>query len=507
MASVNKLTQERSQKTLLELAQKPGNNICADCKVKNPRWASHNLGIFICMHCASIHRKIGTHITKVKSLTMDVWSKDQVEHMKNIGNVKSNAIYNPNEIRHPPPPNLEDSERDGELEQYIRGKYEYRKFIDKSALVASKLGPSRSATSMRSVTMPLAGTSRPMTSSSVSSSMSAPSISPSLATSSRTVTPAPAPAAVLSQPQMPPRPSALANVGSGRSFSQPLSSAPMQQQPQPTSMGGVWDDLVSLQPGARSATLPLQYQQTSISTNYTGLPSSGVAFSSLPSAPLTSGSNVTSGLSMSMSPSFVQRQQFSNSPLVQYQPQSTYATSTTFSGTSSLTPNSSLPQSSFGQQLFMSQMSPQPNTPMGGFAQGQYFQPQPQSASSLQMQVPQNQMGNGYLTPSPQPMMSAPVGQTQFSTTPSPGPQFMSHSPMQHQMSLTPSPQIMMNGMSGQPQQQMMGGGFMGGMPQQQHPGMFMNSAGPQMMASGMMQSQGYSNGYPVQQQHQWGTM
>jgi stromal membrane-associated protein len=40
-----------------------------------------------------------------------------------MGNSKSNSIYNPNEIRNPPPPNLEDTERDSELEQYIRCKY------------------------------------------------------------------------------------------------------------------------------------------------------------------------------------------------------------------------------------------------------------------------------------------------------------------------------------------------------------------------------------------------
>jgi len=42
--------------------------------------------------------------------------------MRSIGNVKSNSIYNPNELRNPPPANLEDSERDSEIEQYIRGE-------------------------------------------------------------------------------------------------------------------------------------------------------------------------------------------------------------------------------------------------------------------------------------------------------------------------------------------------------------------------------------------------
>lgn len=56
-------------------------DLCADCKTRNPRWASHNLGIFIwyvvlppysraililcSVNCASVHRKIGTHISKV----------------------------------------------------------------------------------------------------------------------------------------------------------------------------------------------------------------------------------------------------------------------------------------------------------------------------------------------------------------------------------------------------------------------------------------------------------
>lgn len=37
------------------------------------------LGIFLCMRCATLHRKLGTHISKVKSLSMDSWSHDQVE--------------------------------------------------------------------------------------------------------------------------------------------------------------------------------------------------------------------------------------------------------------------------------------------------------------------------------------------------------------------------------------------------------------------------------------------
>ena len=44
-----------------------------------PQWASTNLGVFLCIRCASIHRKLGTHISKVKSLTLDNWSIEQLD--------------------------------------------------------------------------------------------------------------------------------------------------------------------------------------------------------------------------------------------------------------------------------------------------------------------------------------------------------------------------------------------------------------------------------------------
>lgn len=42
-------------------------------------WASWNLGIFLCVRCASLHRKMGTHISKVKSMSMDTWAGEHVE--------------------------------------------------------------------------------------------------------------------------------------------------------------------------------------------------------------------------------------------------------------------------------------------------------------------------------------------------------------------------------------------------------------------------------------------
>ena len=50
--------------------------------------------------------------------------------MKQVGNVKSNRKYNPDEMRNRPPTNMEESERDSELEKYIRTKYQFRRFME-----------------------------------------------------------------------------------------------------------------------------------------------------------------------------------------------------------------------------------------------------------------------------------------------------------------------------------------------------------------------------------------
>ncbi|KAI1778106.1 ArfGap-domain-containing protein [Hypoxylon cercidicola] len=119
---MTKRQQARNEKLLHDLVRSvPGNNLCADCQARNPSWASWNLGIFLCMRCAAIHRKLGTHISKVKSLSMDSWSNEQVETMKRVGNVASNKSYNPQNKKPPVP--IDADEADSAMERFIRAKY------------------------------------------------------------------------------------------------------------------------------------------------------------------------------------------------------------------------------------------------------------------------------------------------------------------------------------------------------------------------------------------------
>ena len=36
-------------------------------------------GVFLCIRCSGIHRGMGTHISKVKSIDLDAWTPEQME--------------------------------------------------------------------------------------------------------------------------------------------------------------------------------------------------------------------------------------------------------------------------------------------------------------------------------------------------------------------------------------------------------------------------------------------
>ncbi|KAF2725426.1 ArfGap-domain-containing protein [Polychaeton citri CBS 116435] len=129
MASViSKRQQARNERALQDLIRTvPGNDTCADCAAKNPGWASWNLGIFLCMRCAALHRRLGTHISKVKSLSMDSWSPEQVDNMRKMGNNVSNRTYNPSNVQADMPVDMDEVE--AAIERFIRKKYEQRALV------------------------------------------------------------------------------------------------------------------------------------------------------------------------------------------------------------------------------------------------------------------------------------------------------------------------------------------------------------------------------------------
>ena len=116
--------QEKFQATLANLLKDDDNKYCVDCDAKGPRWASWNLGIFLCIRCAGIHRNLGVHITKVKSVNLDSWTAEQVAMMMEVGNSRARAAYEANI-----PDNFRRPQTDSSLEAFIRAKYEQKKYV------------------------------------------------------------------------------------------------------------------------------------------------------------------------------------------------------------------------------------------------------------------------------------------------------------------------------------------------------------------------------------------
>ncbi|XP_032193169.1 arf-GAP with coiled-coil, ANK repeat and PH domain-containing protein 2 isoform X1 [Lontra canadensis] len=113
----------------------PGNASCCDCGLADPRWASINLGITLCIECSGIHRSLGVHFSKVRSLTLDTWEPELLKLMCELGNDVINRVYEAKVekmgIKKPQPGQRQ------EKEAYIKAKYVERKFVDKYSMSSS----------------------------------------------------------------------------------------------------------------------------------------------------------------------------------------------------------------------------------------------------------------------------------------------------------------------------------------------------------------------------------
>jgi len=129
-SSKDKKNSEANAKILQELLKEPENRYCADCNSKGPRWASWTLGVFVCIRCSGIHRSLGVHISKVKSVTLDAWTDEQITSISNIGNEKAKELYEynvPKSYRRP-----DETSDNYAVEQWIRAKYERKDFMKRS---------------------------------------------------------------------------------------------------------------------------------------------------------------------------------------------------------------------------------------------------------------------------------------------------------------------------------------------------------------------------------------
>ena len=178
------ITQSDNEK--IELKQRlarvlrvPSNKICADCPETRPTWisfikpqqkfalGSKVLASFVCLECAGLHRKLGTHICVVRSISHDQFEEKDVEYAEHSGNEVVNEIFEGH---------LQKSTMDGinikpvlgaevaRRERFIRQKYvdlyfyrkraHYQHIADVNKLIASVRKPFKSAADKESPTKP-----------------------------------------------------------------------------------------------------------------------------------------------------------------------------------------------------------------------------------------------------------------------------------------------------------------------------------------------------------------
>ncbi|KAK7123458.1 hypothetical protein R3I93_021777 [Phoxinus phoxinus] len=112
--------------TIQSIRNVRGNSFCADCDAPNPDWASLNLGALICIECSGMHRNLGTHLSRVRSLDLDDWPVELSMVMTAIGNAMANSVWE-GCVEEYTKPGV-DSTRE-EKERWIRAKYEQKLFL------------------------------------------------------------------------------------------------------------------------------------------------------------------------------------------------------------------------------------------------------------------------------------------------------------------------------------------------------------------------------------------
>ncbi|KAL3576529.1 hypothetical protein D5086_021812 [Populus alba] len=152
------------KRRLKDLLLQSDNRFCADCGAPDPKWASANIGVFICLKCCGGTQKpwhtylkgclfisikptleviipigIGKPACKcmnVLSVTLDEWSDDEIDSMTEVGgNSSANAIYEaflPEGVSKPGP----DSSHEERM-RFIRSKYELQEFLKPSLRITS----------------------------------------------------------------------------------------------------------------------------------------------------------------------------------------------------------------------------------------------------------------------------------------------------------------------------------------------------------------------------------
>ena len=125
-----------SERTIRDL--KTVNPYCVDCGADNPEWASLNLCVMMCIDCSGVHRNMGTHVSKVRSIKLDKWSPASIELMLSVGNEVSNRAVWESKFKRTSQSNRPVVTAQNR-EKFIREKYQHRFYMNPYVEISNRV--------------------------------------------------------------------------------------------------------------------------------------------------------------------------------------------------------------------------------------------------------------------------------------------------------------------------------------------------------------------------------
>ena len=176
------------KRRLRRLLRKNVNKLCMDCSKPSPKWAAmlvvpsahgvdspyaenYCIGGLVCLECSGAHRRLGTHLSFVRSIELDTLKKHEIKALETGGNQEVNNIFEGNFIDSKidqnegrpgivqgtkPDPTSGQKER----EAFIRQKYEKKAYVSIKALARYRQSMiNRDSASPKSLCTPLSADS------------------------------------------------------------------------------------------------------------------------------------------------------------------------------------------------------------------------------------------------------------------------------------------------------------------------------------------------------------
>lgn len=169
--------QAKLKKRVKKLMKKAENKICIECTKPTPKWAAllsvptvnggsempfsrtFLVGGFCCLECSGAHRRLGTHLSFVRSIDLDTLKEHEVEALEWGGNQIVNNIFEGTMLDSSDKLASTSSQKDRET--FIRNKYEKKKYLDVKALAQFRQTMIQQSLDLNSIKSPLSFTSSP----------------------------------------------------------------------------------------------------------------------------------------------------------------------------------------------------------------------------------------------------------------------------------------------------------------------------------------------------------